>query len=61
MGLIAKTAVVRAKRLTMENLTFDARGAFQSEGAAEVAEILESFGDEMRQEVFTRRGFALPP
>jgi hypothetical protein len=60
-GLIAKTAVVRAKRLTMENLTFDARGAFQSEGAAEVAEILESFGDEMRQEVFTRRGFALPP
>jgi hypothetical protein len=59
-GLIAKTAVVRAKRLTMENITFDARGEFQSEGAAEGAEILESFGEEMRQEVFTRRGFPLP-
>ena len=50
-GLIAKTAVVRAKRLTMENLTWDARGEFQSEGAADAAQIIESFGEAMREAV----------
>lgn len=40
-ALIAKTAVVRAKRLTMENITFDARGELQHEGAADVAELLK--------------------
>lgn len=40
-ALIAKTAVVRAKRLTMENITFDARGELQHEGAADVAELMK--------------------
>ena len=40
-ALIAKTAVVRAKRLTMENITFDARGELQHEGAADVADLLK--------------------
>jgi hypothetical protein len=39
-ALIAKTAVVRAKRLAMENITFDARGELQHEGAADVAELM---------------------
>jgi hypothetical protein len=40
-ALIAVTAVVRAKRLTMENITFDARGELQHEGAADVAELMK--------------------
>lgn len=40
-ALIAKTAVVRAKRLTMENITFDARGELQHEGTADVAELMK--------------------
>lgn len=40
-ALIAKTAVVRAKRLTIENITFDARGELQHEGAADVAELMK--------------------
>jgi len=40
-ALIAKTAVVRAKRLSMENTTFDARGELQQEGPADVAELLQ--------------------
>ena len=40
-ALIAKTAVLRAKRLTMENITFDARGELQHEGAADVAELMK--------------------
>jgi hypothetical protein len=40
-GLIAKTAVVRAKRLTMENLTFDARGELKIENASEGADVAE--------------------
>lgn len=40
-ALIAKTAVVRAKRLTLENITFDARGELHHEGAADVAELMK--------------------
>ena len=40
-ALIAKTALVRAKRLTLENITFDARGELQHEGAADVAELMK--------------------
>jgi len=40
-ALIAPTAVVRAKRLTMENITFDARGVLEAEGTAEVAELMK--------------------
>ena len=40
-ALIAKTAVVRAKRLSMENITFDARGELQQDGPADVAELLK--------------------
>lgn len=40
-ALIAKTALVRAKRLTMENITFDARGELQHEGAADVAGLMK--------------------
>lgn len=40
-ALIAKTALVRAKRLTMENITFDARGELQHEGTADVAELMK--------------------
>lgn len=40
-GLIAKTAVLRAKRLTMENLTFDARGELKIENASEGADVAE--------------------
>lgn len=40
-ALIAATAVVRATRLTMENITFDARGELQHEGAADVAELMK--------------------
>ena len=40
-ALIAKTAVVHAKRLSMENITFDARGELQLEGPADVAELLQ--------------------
>lgn len=40
-ALIAATAVVRSKRLTMENITFDARGELQHEGAADVAELMK--------------------
>ncbi len=40
-ALIAKTTLVRAKRLTLENITFDARGELQHEGAADVAELMK--------------------
>ena len=40
-ALIAKTALVRAKRLTLENITFDARGELQHEGTADVAELMK--------------------
>jgi hypothetical protein len=40
-ALIAATAVVRAKRLTMEKITFDARGELQHEGTADVAELMK--------------------
>ncbi len=40
-ALVAKTALVRAKRLTMENITFDARGELKHEGAADVAELMK--------------------
>jgi hypothetical protein len=40
-ALIAKTAIVRAKRLSMENITFDARGELQQDGPADVAELLQ--------------------
>lgn len=40
-ALVAKTALVRAKRLTMENITFDARGELQHEGTADVAELMK--------------------
>lgn len=59
-ALIAPTAVVRAKRVTMENITFDARGGLLAEGAANVAEILHSFGQAMHTQVFSERGYPLP-
>lgn len=40
-ALIAKKALVQAKRLTMENITFDARGELRHEGAANVAELMK--------------------
>jgi hypothetical protein len=40
-ALIAKTALVRAKRLTLENITFDASGELQHEGTADVAELMK--------------------
>lgn len=40
-ALIAPTAVVRAKRLTMENITFDARGILEAEGDADVADLMK--------------------
>jgi hypothetical protein len=40
-ALIAKKALVQAKRLTMENITFDARGELRHEGAANVAELIK--------------------
>ena len=58
-ALIAPSAVVRAKRLTMENITFDARGSLQAEGAAEPVEIVKALGDAMVQEL-TTRGYTLP-
>lgn len=58
-ALIAPTAVVRAKRLTMENITFDARGSLQAEGAAELSEIVKALGDAMVQDLM-RRGYSLP-
>jgi len=47
-ALIAPTAVVRAKRLTMENITFDARGELQHEGAADVAGLMKLVPEEYR-------------
>jgi len=40
-ALIAKKALVQAKRLTMENITFDARGELRHEGAANLAELMK--------------------
>jgi hypothetical protein len=40
-GLIAQTAVIRAKRFTMENFSFDARGELKIENAAEGADVAE--------------------
>lgn len=40
-ALIAKTALVLAKRLTMEDITFDARGELRHEGMADVAELMK--------------------
>jgi hypothetical protein len=40
-ALIAKTALVLAKRLTMEDITFDARGELRHEGTADVAELMK--------------------
>ena len=40
-ALIAKKALVQAKRLSMENITFDARGELRHEGAANVAELMK--------------------
>lgn len=40
-GLIAPTAVIRAKRFKMENFTFDARGELKVENAAEGADVAE--------------------
>lgn len=40
-GLIAQTAVIRAKRFTMENFSFDARGELKLENASEGADVAE--------------------
>ena len=40
-GLIAQTAVIRARRFTMENFIFDARGELKIENAAEGADVAE--------------------
>jgi hypothetical protein len=61
---IARTAVVRAKRLTMENIDFDNRGELKVEDptkGADVAAIIESFGDEMRGVVLQRHSSHLLP
>lgn len=58
-ALIAATAVVKAKRLTMEGIKFDARGALEAEGAAATAEIVKAFGDAMVEHLATR-GYSMP-
>lgn len=40
-GLIAQTAIIRAKRFTMENFSFDARGELKIENASEGADVAE--------------------
>ena len=60
-ALIAKTAVVRAKRLTMENIEFDARGGLQREGTADVAAIARAFGEAMCRDVWSGHAARLPP
>lgn len=59
-ALIAATAVVKANRLTMESITFDARGGLKQEGSADVPRILAAFGESMREDVFTRLGHKVP-
>ena len=59
-ALIAATAVVKANRLTMESITFDARGELKQEGSADVPGILAAFGESMREDVFTRLGHKVP-
>ncbi|MFM2143643.1 MAG: hypothetical protein RLZZ476_2187, partial [Verrucomicrobiota bacterium] len=40
-GLIAQTAIIRAKRFTMENFSFDARGELKIENASEGPDLAE--------------------
>jgi hypothetical protein len=59
-AVIEKTATVRARRLTLENIVFDNRGELTTEGTASVAEILGAFGEEMRTEVLRTHASYLP-
>lgn len=53
-ALITSTAVLNGRRLTLENIAFDARGSLEVAGQAELETILTAMGDEMRREVLAR-------
>ena len=53
-ALITSTAVLNGRRLTLENIEFDARGSLEVAGQAELEAILTAMGDEMRREVLAR-------
>lgn len=60
-AIVEKTATVRAQRLTLANIAFDQRGEVTMEGTASLAEILGSFGEEMRTEVLRTHASLLLP
>ena len=60
-ALITQTAVVRARRLTMENIAWDNRGELKSEGTSDLNEIINSFGDDMRAAVLEKHASRLLP
>lgn len=60
-ALIAATAHVHARKLTMENIAWDKRGELKSEGAADLAAIMRSFGADMRAAVLAKHSSYLLP